>query len=178
MKKQLISNNKTDSLTTVLFTIYLIALIWILIFKLGVQFSYMEKRSVNLIPYREPFLYGNIDSSEIILNAVIFIPLGIYAGILFNRWTSGKKLFFFFLTSLMFEVLQFIFRIGAFDVTDIINNTLGGMIGLVIFKAIEKGFNNNVKTQKFINIIAAIGTAFMISLLVLLKMNMLPIRYQ
>ena len=78
----------------------------------------------------------------------------------------------------MFEVLQFILRIGAFDTTDIITNTLGGIIGLMIFGAIEKVFNNSVKTQKFINIIAAIGTVLMILLLLLLKMNMLPVRYQ
>ena len=78
----------------------------------------------------------------------------------------------------MFEALQFIFRVGAFDITDIITNTLGGIIGLMIFKAIEKVFKNSVKAQKFINIIAAIGTVLMISLLLLLKMNMLPVRYQ
>ena len=78
----------------------------------------------------------------------------------------------------MFEVLQFTFSIGAFDITDIITNVLGGIIGSLIFEAIEKLFNNSVRTQKFITIIAAIGTALMISLLLLLKLNMLPIRYQ
>jgi len=165
-------NNKTNKLTNVLFIIYLIALFWILLFKLGVRFSYMEKRNVNLIPF------GKIDVSEIILNVVIFVPLGIYAGVLFKRWVFVKKLFFFFLISLMFEVLQLIFRIGAFDITDIITNILGGIIGSLIFEAIEKLFNNSVKSQKFITIIAAIGTALMISLLLLLKLNMLPIRYQ
>ena len=165
-------NNKTNKLATVLFIIYLIALFWILLFKLGVRFSYMENKDVNLIPF------GKIDVSEIILNVVIFVPLGIYAGVLFKRWVLIKKLSFFFLISLMFEGLQFIFRIGAFDITDIITNILGGMIGLLIFDAIEKLFNNSVKSRKFITIIAAIGTVLMISLLLLLKLNMLPIRYQ
>jgi len=165
-------NNKTNKLATVLFIIYLIVLFWILLFKLGVRFSYMQSRNVNLIPF------GKIDVSEIILNVVIFVPLGIYAGVLFKRWVFIKKLFFFFLISLMFEGLQFIFRIGAFDITDIITNILGGMIGVLIFDAIEKLFNNSVKSRKFITIIAAIGTVLMISLLLLLKLNMLPIRYQ
>ena len=164
--------NKTNKVTNVLFIIYLIALFWILLFKLGVRFSYMENRNVNLIPF------GNIDVSETILNVVIFVPLGIYAGVLFERWGFVKKLFFFFLISLMLEGLQFIFRIGAFDITDIITNISGGIIGLLIFEAIEKLFNNKVKSQKFITIIAAIGTVLMISLLLLLKLNMLPIRYQ
>jgi glycopeptide antibiotics resistance protein len=139
----------------------------------------MGTRRVNLIPFNGPLiLNGKIDIGEIILNVVIFVPPGIYAGVLFKRWTFGKKLFFLFLISLMFEGLQFILRVGAFDITDIITNTCGGIIGLMIFEAIEKVFNNSVKAQKFINIIAAIGTVLMISLLLLLKMNMLPVRYQ
>ena len=134
----------------------------------------MGNRSVNLVPFND----GKIDVAEVILNVIIFVPLGIYAGVLFKRWTLGTQLLFFFSISLLFEVLQFILRVGAFDVTDIITNTVGGIIGLMIFKAIEKVFNNNFKVQKFINIIAAIGTVLMISLLALLKMNMLPIRYQ
>jgi glycopeptide antibiotics resistance protein len=67
---------------------------------------------------------------------------------------------------------------GAFDITDIITNTLGGIIGLIVFNGVEKAFKNSVKAQKFINVIAATGTALMILFLVLLKMNMLPLRYQ
>ncbi len=168
------SNNATNRFTTVLFIIYLVAMCWILLFKLGVRFSYMGKRNVNLIPFRESLILN----SENILNVVIFVPLGIYAGILFERWTFGKKLLFFFLLSLTVEGLQYILRVGAFDVTDIVTNTLGGIIGFIMFKAIDKAFNNSVKAQKFINLFAATGTILMILLLVLLKMNMLPIRYQ
>src|SRR6478752_4260852 len=95
-------DNSTAKLTIVLLVIYLMALIWILLFKLGVRFSYMENRKVNLIPFSEPSI------GEIIMNAVIFVPLGIYAGILFKRWTLGKNILFFFLTSLIIEGLQFI----------------------------------------------------------------------
>ena len=165
-------DNSTAKLTIVLLVIYLIALIWILLFKLGVRFSYMENRKVNLIPFSEPSI------GEIIMNAVIFVPLGIYAGILFKRWTLGKNILFFFLTSLIIEGLQFILRVGAFDITDIITNTLGGIIGIMIFKAIEKVFINSVKAHKFINIIAATGTIIMILFLVLLKTNNLWVKYQ
>jgi len=172
-------NNVANRITIILFISYLIALCWILLFKLGVRFSYMGNRRVNLIPFSEPLiLNGKIDVGEIILNVVIFVPLGVYTGILFGRWVFGRKLFFLFLISLIVEGLQFILAVGAFDITDIITNTLGGIIGLTIFKAIEKGFNNSVKAQKFINIISAVGTALMILLLLLLKMNMLPVRYQ
>ena len=172
-------NNVANRITIILFISYLVAICWILLFKLGVRFSYMGNRKVNLIPFSEPLiLNGKIDVGEIILNVVIFVPLGVYTGILFGRWVFGRKLFFLFLISLIVEGLQFILAVGAFDITDIITNTLGGIIGLTIFKAIEKAFNNSVKAQKFINIISAVGTALMILLLLLLKMNMLPVRYQ
>lgn len=171
--------NNQDKFTYVLFIIYLISLFWILLLKLGVRFSNGGNRSVNLIPFSEPLiLNGRIDFGEMILNVVVFIPLGIYAGVLYGSWTFGKKLLLFFLVSFVVEGLQFILAIGAFDITDIITNTLGGIVGLIIFKAIEAVSKSSVKAQKFINIIAATGTVLMILLLFLLKMNMLPIRYQ
>ena len=91
---------------------------------------------------------------------------------------SRKISFLFFLISLIVETLQFILRAGAFDVTDTITNTLGGIVGLMIFKAIEKVFKTSAKAQKFINIIAATGTVIMILFLLLLKTNNLWIRYQ
>lgn len=177
--KSLDMQKSTNKLTNALFIIYAIGLFWILLFKLGVQFSYMSKRNVDLIPFSESFATnGKIDIVEIILNVMIFVPLGIYTGVLFKKWTFRNNLLFFSLVSLMFEGLQFIFKIGAFDITDIITNTTGGIIGLIIFKAVEKSFKNSVKAQNFINIIAGIGTAVMILCLLLLKLKMLPIRYQ
>ena len=175
-----LKDNKTNKLTQVLLIIYLIALVWILLFKLGVHFSYMgNRRSINLIPFSELLiLNGKLDLAEMIMNVVIFVPLGIFAGILFKRWIIGKKLFLFFIISLIIEGLQFIFGIGAFDITDIINNTLGGIIGLMIYTGIEKVFKNSVKAQKFINILATIGTLLMILFLFLLKTNKLWIKYQ
>lgn len=166
-------NNKTNKLTNVLFIIYLIALFWIIVFKFNVRLpSLRNMRSINLIPFSEPLiLNGKIAFSEIIMNVVIFVPLGIYARILFKRWSIGKKLFLFFLISLICEVFQFILNVGASDITDIINNTLGGIIGLMIYKGIEKAFKNSVKAQKFINIIATIGTILVILLLLLLMTN-------
>ena len=160
-------DNKTNKLTKVLFAIYLIALLWIIVFKFNVAFlnlGYM--RSINIIPFNESLIInGKLDFREIIMNIVIFIPLGIYSGILLRKWTIEKKIFLFFLISLVCEVLQFILGVGASDITDIFNNTLGGVIGLVIYKGIEKILKNNIKTQQFINIIATIGTILMISLL-------------
>ena len=68
--------------------------------------------------------------------------------------------------------------VGAFDITDNITNTFGGVIGLVFFKTIEWLFRDHLKAQRFMNILATLGTTLIVLLLVLLKLNMLPIRYQ
>jgi len=172
-------NTKAKKLTIVLFLIYLIVLFWIIVLKLSIHFSYMgNMRKINLIPFSESLiLNGKLDFGEIIMNVLIFVPLGIYAGILFKRWNIGKKIFLFFLISLICEGFQFILALGIFDMTDIINNTLGGIIGLIIYEGIEKVFKNRVKAQKFINIIATLGTVLMIVLLFLLKMDKLWIKY-
>ncbi len=166
------ANTAANKLTWVLFIIYMLALFWILVLKLGVQFSYMGNREVNFMPFREQLM------GEIIMNVVVFVPLGIYVGVLLDSWQFRKKLFFFFSVSLLVEAIQFIMAVGAFDITDIITNTSGGIMGFMLYRAIEKVCTSNTQSQKFINIIAATGTGCMIVLLVLLKLDMLPIRYR
>ena len=175
MEDNMKDNNKINKLTNILFIIYLIALFWIIVFKFNVQLPPLRNmRSINLIPFSEPLiLNGKLAFSEIIMNIVIFVPFGIYAGILFKRWSTAQKIFLFFLISLICEVFQFILNVGASDITDIINNTLGGIIGILIYIGIEKILKNSVKVDKVINVIATIGTILMILFLLILKMNKL-----
>jgi glycopeptide antibiotics resistance protein len=162
-----------------LFAIYIIALMWILLFKMGVRFSYMGNRELNLIPFREYVLYnGKIDRAGTILNILIFIPLGIYLSILKNSWNIATKIFTCFLFSFAIESLQYLLAIGAFDITDVITNTSGGVIGTGIYHMLKKILNNNQKAHSLINMLASAGTICMIILLFMLKMNMLPVRYQ
>lgn len=165
---------KADRLTKTLLLIYLILLGWIILLKFGVHFSYMEERKINLIP----FASGYYDKMETILNVLIFIPPGIYSGILFRNRTFRYNLFFFFLLSLILEVLQYRFKLGTFDITDLLTNTSGGIIGYMLFWIMGKLYRDTRKTQKHINVIAAVGTFLIVLLLVLLKLNMLPVSYQ
>jgi len=168
------SNNK-KWLTNLLFIVYLIALFWIIVFKFNVQFSPPGKYGyINLVPFVHPLVInGKLVYSEIIMNVVIFMPLGIYAGIIFERWIIAKKIFLFFLISLICEGLQLILGVGVFDVTDIITNTLGGIFGLILYKGIERIFSNDEKARKFINILAIVGTILMILFISFLKIKRL-----
>lgn len=162
----------SKKVTVVLTVIYLLLLVWILIFKLGVNFSYMEERRVNLNPFNE-LLSDRMDTLGNILNILILVPLGFYVGLLFEKYSLAKKLLIVFLFTLTIECAQYIFKIGAFDAADLLTNTLGGLIGIVLFALIIK-----ILTRNTINIVAALGTILIVTLLVLLKMDQLPIMYK
>jgi glycopeptide antibiotics resistance protein len=182
MKKQkpgdTLAQNTADKHTRMLLGVYLIALFWILIFKLGVRFSYMDHRTVNLIPYQDYFLYGHIDRMEVIMNILIFVPAGLYAGLLLRKLNFLSIFLLLFAMSLCLEILQFVFRIGAFDATDLVNNTLGGLLGYAVIYLSSQITGSKLKVQKVINLLAIMATLIMVILLILLKLNKLPIRYQ
>lgn len=164
---------KASKYTRALFIIYLVALFWIIVYKFNLPFSYMGIiRSVNLIPFHASLIInGKLHYSELLLNVVIFMPLGVYAGILFQKWRVWRQLFLFFLVSFLCEGLQYVLGVGTSDITDIITNTLGGALGLLICKGIEMVFRDGARAQRFINVLATTGTISMILLLLLLKVS-------
>ncbi|MFB5267031.1 VanZ family protein [Paenibacillus enshidis] len=94
----------------------------------------------NLVPFREisRSLRSLTDHTLLNLfgNVAIFIPLGILLGLMFKKeGMPGIKIFIcaFFL-SLGMETAQLLFRIGQFDVDDILLNTAGGLLGFVIYR--------------------------------------------
>ncbi|MNC60760.1 VanZ like family protein [compost metagenome] len=62
--------------------------------------------------------------------------------------------------SLSFEVIQFIFAMGRTDVTDILNNTLGGIIGIGISAILFKIFKS--RTVKIVNMLALALTVYVV----------------
>ena len=156
---------KSKKITLGLLIFYLVVLTWIIVFKMQFAFSgdLPELRSINLIPFGGSLIVnGEISFSEIIKNALAFIPFGILISVLWDQKTFIKKLLPIILTSFIFETLQFIFGIGASDITDIISNSIGGAIGIAITVGISKIFKNNwvllvlqlqLASQKYLKII-------------------------
>lgn len=68
----------------------------------------------------------------------MFIPLGIYVGMFLKKLKWYENIVIIALISLAFEVSQYIFAIGASDITDIITNTAGGSIGIGIYLIIKR----------------------------------------
>ncbi|EGT5164424.1 glycopeptide resistance protein VanZ1 [Clostridioides difficile] len=156
--------SRKHNITKGLFIVYIIILTWIILFKLQFDISSLETmnlRSINLIPFAGSLIINNrVDISEIILNVAIFVPFGIYVCMLKEECSFIKKVIPIFITSLVFETLQYIFALGASDITDLIGNTLGGIIGIAVFMLLSKKFKNN--TIKIINVLALIVTIIVV----------------
>lgn len=148
------------AMTKTLLAIYLVALTWIIVFKMQLNpfsISRMPYRRMNLVPFAASVITnGKIRLDEIILNVVVFMPFGVYVSLLKEKWNFLQKTAPVFFTSLAYELIQYVFAIGACDITDLLGNTFGGVIGIAVIWLLSKFLKDN--TIKAVNIIAAIGT--------------------
>ncbi len=163
---------KSKKLTQILFIVYLIVLSWIILFKMELDISLLCKmnlRSVNLIPFAGSLLVnGKVDVSEIILNIVAFIPFGVYIAMLYRKQNILIKALPIAGVSLLYEIIQYVLKIGASDITDLLGNTLGGILGILFFALSYKVLEN--KIYKVFNTIALTGTILVVCFLGLLSL--------
>lgn len=138
----------------VLFTLYVYALIKIILFKFGsidMTFLWIHlKESLynpiniivrlqkgNLTPFKEIARTIHVQSSHNLINLfgniAIFIPYGSFIGLMSrSKGLSFSGAFFrSFGLSLSLESAQILFAIGSFDVDDLILNSSGGLIGYI-----------------------------------------------
>lgn len=163
-------NIKSEKLFTILlniiFGIYIIILIWAIALKCNISQAYIDtyeflidKSFINrfTVYFTPPhkYLISLFNRSfisilkEEIYNILIFIPLGGYIA-----WTFKKRKFLYvciigFLTTLGFELIQYITLIGSFKINDLFMNFLGAIIGYGIYKLIFLKKINSVKIMIF-----------------------------
>jgi glycopeptide antibiotics resistance protein len=161
---------RNNTLTLVLFIVYILTLIWIILFKLHFSFAEIDRVSIiNLIPFQGLTAIG----ANEIYNIVFFIPFGIYICMLKNKWSFIIKVIIIFCLSLSFEIVQFIFAIGRSDITDLLCNTLGGITGIGIYALSFKILKN--KTNKVLNIVFLVLTVCILLFFALLVTHSLPL---
>jgi glycopeptide antibiotics resistance protein len=117
-----------------------------LLFLRGSSYSW-DVYNYNLIPLKTIKRYimnrnhinSNIWINNLLGNIVLFIPLGIFIPIL-NKRLLETKLFISTILIALFcvELVQMLTKVGTFDIDDVILNSLGAMIGLVLTKLFIK----------------------------------------
>ena len=87
---------------------------------------------VELVPfwsYSHPEL-----QMEIILNYILFMPLGVLLYLCFGEKLGLRVVIAGFLLSALIELIQLTFKIGVFEFDDMIGNTIGCLIGAAVGK--------------------------------------------
>jgi glycopeptide antibiotics resistance protein len=162
------SKNKYTKVGWLLFYLYIILLFYFLFFseqfgreqsanyRYNLEFFKEIKRYFN---YRERvgFIYFTVN---IIGNVLAFVPFGFLVPLLKkanwkdNSFAMKKKILNFFsitfssmFFSLCIELIQLAFKVGIFDVDDILMNTVGGILGYLLF-VIGNGFTSLVRSAK------------------------------
>lgn len=127
--------------------IYLFLLIFVFKYVSPMELFSSERaftRSIDLIPFQtiHDYMSGKIKVSPIIAmanifgNIIMFIPLGIYLQLLKKDKRLSASMLIVFATCLLIETIQYVFGIGATDIDDIILNSLGGFMGIMLYKSL------------------------------------------
>ena len=114
------------------FVLRLLWVIYFLVMILLLFFRVYHDNNINL-NLLELFNFETTNLSQTILNLILFIPIG--------YWLKHLKISSVLLISLLLvtsiELLQFVSHRGIFDVVDILIDTIGIMIGYIIFKTVH-----------------------------------------
>lgn len=74
---------------------------------------------------------------DIIFNIILFVPLGILIRI---KCQTYKTIFIVMSGSLFIEIFQFVTSCGVLEVSDLLANTIGGGIGIILFDFITRTY--------------------------------------
>lgn len=97
------------------------------------------------------YLFNSLQTQEFLLNIIFFIPLGLLLPLVRPELTMKDTVFLGMVTSLTIELFQLFtsllkLNVRAFDVDDILANTLGALIGWCLYAILSKIYNNYKKS--------------------------------
>jgi glycopeptide antibiotics resistance protein len=107
------------------------------------RFSGQHTGEPNLVPFRTltSYLHGRsghlIGTVNLVGNIALFVPVGFLASLVYRRMTRQTALMLAVAVGLATEGMEAVFRVGIFDVDDMILNALGVMIGYGLFAIVE-----------------------------------------
>lgn len=117
---------RTEKLRKVLTVLYVIVILYITVFS--------RKPGSERIFKGLFWEYQNGMWKSIILNIVLFLPLGFLLG-------NKKGIATGFLLSVIIEVVQYIGMLGFCELDDVLNNTVGAVLGYFVGRMVKKDHN-------------------------------------
>lgn len=158
----------------ILFAVYLILLTWVVLWKLELPYVGVGAlREVKLVPFVPSTGYGASAPVEVVANVVLFVPFGLYLGLLAPAWRWWKVAGVLAGASLVLEVAQYSLILGSSDITDLVVNTAGGLAGLGLLARARRRLQE--RTGAVMTRVCAIGTV--LSLLAVGIFVVSPVHY-
>lgn len=121
-----------------IFATYLFLVLWTTLIRRS-STAYFD---YHLLPYwnLEDILSGEDprDIVEILLNIMLFIPIGLLLSEIFSHVPVRGIVFIGFSLSVMIELSQFFLSCGLSDINDVIHNTLGCLLGAWVMNSFVK----------------------------------------
>ncbi len=136
----------------VLFLLYLSCLFYLTFFSHLYGRGYFH-RSMNLVPFATIRLFitsGHIRGIlvNVFGNIAAFVPMGLLLPVAFEKSARlCRTLLITFGVSLMIEIVQYVFGVGAADVDDLVLNLSGGLTGYLVFAAGRVLYRHIVKPR-------------------------------
>lgn len=142
-----------------LLVLYLVLLAWIVLWKLEVPWV-GDHRVIKLVPFAATRDAGASSSLDVVVNLLLFVPFGVYLGLLApaRAWWASAGLIA--AGSLALEVLQYVLAVGRSDVTDVVVNTAGGLAGLVLLSGVRRVFRAH--SVRVVTLVCSVVTALVL----------------
>lgn len=162
------------TLLVALFLVYLALLTWVVMWKLELPWIGGGVRNVKLTP----FVAGsNGDGAsqpiEAWANLLLFVPFGVYLRLVApgsSRWLVPASAL---VTSAALESAQFVLAVGRTDVTDVIANTAGAVVGMVVVALVQRGIGT--PARRLLTSACTVGTTLALVACALFVVG--PMRY-
>lgn len=125
---------------TTLFLTYILTVLYLTLFTFN---HYVYGKSVNLVMFDSIKLMLRSHDPILILknilgNLLLFLPYGFFLPLFFKSYRRFLPIIgTCFLSSLLIETCQYEFAQRIFDVDDVFLNTMGGVMGWLLFKTIK-----------------------------------------
>lgn len=133
-------------ISTFVFIIYLSCLIYLTLFAEEYGRGFVQ-RGINIAPLKTVMLYltspyNNTNNTimNIAGNIVAFMPMGFLLPISTRFKNFTKVIIIVLIATICIETLQYIIGAGVADIDDVILNTLGGVMGYIIYKIFVRLF--------------------------------------
>ena len=141
----------------ILFVIYIIFVFYfLLISEVYGRSSEMQEYHYNLVLFQEIKRFWNYREqlgafatvTNLFGNVLIFLPFGFFMPMASKHRSFLSTSFYSLALSLIVEISQLFMKVGCFDVDDLLLNTIGGMLGYIVFSICNVTRRNYAKKKK------------------------------